>query len=84
MKLVGQSVLSLACAACIVHVLEAFITERFEPVFYWALPLFHKIYPAWTAGPNPKAMGCALWLNTILIATLTFLLLSLWKRRGQT
>jgi hypothetical protein len=83
MKLVAKSVVSLVCGGCIVYALAHFTGESFEPVLYWSLPLFHEIYPPWVAGPNPEAVGCVLLTNTVLIAALTFLLLS-FKKKKQT
>jgi len=76
MKVAIRALISLICGACIVYVLAALTPERFEPALYWSLPLFHKVFPPWVAGPNPEAAGCALLTNTLLLATVAFLLLS--------
>ena len=83
MKLVPKAVVSLVSGGCVVYATASFTSERFEPVLYWTLPFFHKIFRPLTAGPNPKAMICALLTDTALITALAFLLLGFKKQRQK-
>src|SRR5512140_1769393 len=47
-----------------------------EPVLYWSLPLFHKIFPPLASGPSPQACLCSLVLNSVLLTGGIFWLLS--------
>jgi hypothetical protein len=51
--------------------------ESWEPAVYWSMPLFHRIFPPWESGPNPKAAGCALIVDTIIMTGLLF-----WVLKG--
>ena len=54
--------------------------ESFEPVVYWSLPLFHRIWHPLASGPNPIAGLAGLILNALLISGAAFLILSLRKK----
>jgi hypothetical protein len=57
-----------------------FCPESFEPILFWALPLFHKIWPPLLSGPNPIAAFWCLILNTVIISAVVFWILGVRKR----
>ena len=67
MKASSAAVISAFCAGTIVAVLGIRCPESWEPGLYWSMPLFHKVFPPWTAGPNPKAAGCALIVDAVIL-----------------
>ena len=84
MKSSNAAIFSAFCAGTLVAFLGIKCPEPCEPVLYWSMPLFHKIFPPWTAGPNPKAAGGALIANAIILTGLFFWLLrSKEKRNAQ-
>jgi hypothetical protein len=58
-----------------------FCPESLEPVVYWSLPLFHRIWHPFASGPNPVACFASLVLNAVIISTMVFVILRLMKRR---
>jgi hypothetical protein len=84
MKASNAAILSAFCAGTLVAVLGIKCPEPWEPVLYWSMPVFHQIFPPWTAGPNPKAAGCALIVDAIILTGVLFWLLrSKGKRDAQ-
>jgi hypothetical protein len=61
-------------------VLAMFWPESFEPVVYWSLPLFHRIWHAWDSGPNPAACFASLVLNAVIISAAVFWILGFRKK----
>jgi len=84
MKATTAAILSAFGAGTFVAFLGIKCPEPWEPVVYWSMPVFHKIFPPWTAGPNPKAVGCALIADAIILTGLLFWLLrSKGERNAQ-
>ena len=78
MKTSNAAIIAAFCAGLLVGVIGIQGPESWDPVVYWSVPLFHKIFPPWTAGPNPKAAGCALIADAIILTCLLF-----WVLRGK-
>lgn len=78
MKASNAATISAFCGGTLVAVLAIKCPESWEPGLYWSMPLFHKIFPPWTAGPNPKAAGCALIADAIILTSLLF-----WALRSK-
>jgi hypothetical protein len=84
MKSSNAAIFSAFCGGSLVAFLGIKCPESWQPVLYWSMPVFHKIFPPWTAGPNPKAAGCALIIDAIILTGLFFwLLLSTGKRNEK-
>ena len=60
-----------------------FCPESLEPVVYWSLPLFHRIWHPLASGPNPVAGLAGLVLNAVIISAMVFVMLRLMKSRGK-
>jgi hypothetical protein len=84
MKTSTAAIIAAFFAGIAVAVLGTKCPESWEPAVYWSMPLFHKIFPPWAAGPNPKAAGCALIVDAIILTGVVFWLLrSRGKRDAQ-
>jgi len=81
MKATLRIFISLIFGVFVAGALDLLTPERFEPVVYWSLPLFHKVFIPWESGPNPTAVIFALLVDAILIALLIFWLLP--KKKPQ-
>jgi hypothetical protein len=75
MKSSAAAIIAAFFAGGAVAVLAKVCPESCEPVLYWSMPVFHQIFPPWTAGPNPKAAGCALIIDSLILTVLLFLVL---------
>jgi hypothetical protein len=82
MKPSNAAIVSAFCAGSLVAFLANKLPERLEPALYWSMPVFHKIFPPWTSGPNPKAAGCALMADAIILTVLLFSVLRGKRKRG--
>lgn len=55
--------------------------EDWEPVLYWALPGFHRVFPPLLSGPSPTACLCCLLLNSVVISSVVFGVLRVTGRK---
>ena len=49
--------------------------ERWQDALLWSLPLFHRMFPPWTSGPNAYAAICALAVDFCVLTGVAFALL---------
>jgi hypothetical protein len=72
--------IAICCGVIQIFLAMKFCPESWEPVVYWALPLFHKIWHPLLSGPNPIACIWCLVLNAIIISIVVFVILGLRKK----
>jgi hypothetical protein len=72
--------IAIGCGVIQIVLAMKFCPESWEPVVYWALPLFHKIWHPWESGPNPIACFWSLVLNAVIISVAVFWILGLRKK----
>ena len=69
------------CSGVILMVLAMkFCPESWEPVVYWSLPLFHRIWHPFASGPNPVACFAGLVLDAIIISAAVIVFLGLKRK----
>jgi hypothetical protein len=71
---------AICCGVVPMMLAFKFCPESFEPVVYWSLPIFHRIWHPFASGPNPVACFAGLILNAVVISVAVFLILSLRKK----
>lgn len=76
MRLVLRALVAISCGLFLIIVEWRFCPESFEPVIYWALPLFHRFFHPLASGPSPQACLCSLVLNSVLVTGGVFWFLS--------
>jgi hypothetical protein len=67
--------IAIVCGVVQIVLAMNFCPENWEPVVYWALPFFHKIWHPLLPGPNPIACFWCLVLNAVLISATVFWML---------
>jgi hypothetical protein len=72
--------IAIGCGVAQIVLAMKFCPESFEPVVYWALPVFHQIWHPWESGPNPAACFASLVLNAVIISAAVFWILGFRKR----
>ncbi|MGC9944742.1 MAG: hypothetical protein ABSE48_23210 [Verrucomicrobiota bacterium] len=72
--------IAICCSVIQIILAMNFCPEDWEPVVYWASPIFHKIWHPLTSGPNPIAGFWCLVLNGIIISVAIFMALGLRKK----
>lgn len=80
----GRVCQSLLLGGAIVSLLWLVCPERWENVLFWSLPVFHRAFPPWTAGPNPYAALCSLALDAVIVASVAFVVLTFHSERVRT
>ena len=83
MKPALRILVSICWGWLIVFGLSSNCPENFEPALAWSLPLFHKLFPPLESGPNPVAYLYALATDVIILATITFILLSIKRKENK-
>lgn len=83
MKLGVRIFISMCWGGLIVFGVLSNCPENLEPVLLWSLPLFHKFFPPLLSGPNPIACLCASAIDVIIMATITFMLLSIKRKENK-
>ncbi|HEV2693096.1 MAG TPA: hypothetical protein VG347_09405 [Verrucomicrobiae bacterium] len=71
---------AIFCGVIQIVLAMKFCPESCEPIVYWALPFFHKIWHPLSSGPSPIACFSCLMLNATIISAAVFMVLGLRKK----
>jgi hypothetical protein len=83
MKLEARIFISICWGVLIVFGVLSNCPEYLEPALVWSLPLFHKFFLPLESGPNPIAYLCASAIDVIILATITFILISIKQKENK-
>ena len=79
----GRTLISACAGGLIVFGIAVNCPGNLEPALFWSMPLFHKFFPPLSSGPNPVAGLLASATNVFILASITFVFLSMARREPK-